>query len=63
MDSESYLSTPKVAQKFDVTVDTVRVWIKEGKIRAVRVGRYWKVPMSEVTRLGEERHGGKEEFA
>jgi DNA binding domain, excisionase family len=30
---------------------TLMMWIKKGKIKAVRVGRLWKIPVSEIKRL------------
>lgn len=29
----------------------LRKWIKEGKIRAIRVGRFWMIPECEVRRM------------
>ena len=52
------LRTPAIAKMFDVKPETVRDWIKDGKMRGVRVNRSWLVRTSEVKRFGLERHGG-----
>jgi len=49
-------STPEVAEWLGVFHTTVRRWIERGKIKGVRVGRNYKVPVVEVIRLLEE-HG------
>jgi len=43
--------TREVAELLNLSVSGVKKWIKEGKIRAIRVGRFWMIPESEVRRL------------
>jgi len=46
------LSVSEVARLLGVTEPTVRVWIKEGKLRAHRAGaRFWRIRQSEVDRM------------
>lgn len=40
-----------VALHFDVKPTTVVRWCREGKIKAVKVGRVWRIPEDEVVRL------------
>jgi len=49
--------TGKVAEMLGVHKVTVIRWIKQGKIRAVRIGKEFRVPEDEVKRL----LGGKRE--
>jgi excisionase family DNA binding protein len=52
------LSVADVARLLSVTEPTVRVWIKDGKLRAQRAGaRFWRIRQSEVDRMLSE-HGG-----
>jgi len=53
---KTLFSTPEVAEWLGVFHTTVRRWIERGKIKGVRVGRNYKVPVVEVIRLLEE-HG------
>ena len=53
---KTLFSTPEVAESLGVFHTTVRRWIERGKIKGVRVGRNYKVPVVEVIRLLEE-HG------
>lgn len=45
------LTTTEVAQRLRVTRKTVAVWIREGRLRAVRAGRPWLIPASAVDEL------------
>ncbi len=49
-----YVGTADVAETFGVSVKTVVMWIKAGKLRAIQPsgenGKY-RIPASEVTRL------------
>ena len=50
------LSVADVARLLSVTEPTVRVWIKEGKLRARRAGaRFWRIRQSEVDRMLSEQ--------
>jgi len=50
MDERLY-RTGEVAELLNLSVSGVKKWIKEGKIRAIRVGRFWMIPESEVRRI------------
>jgi excisionase family DNA binding protein len=46
------LSVADVASLLSVTEPTIRLWIKEGKLRAHRAGaRFWRIRQSEVNRM------------
>ncbi|KUH31602.1 hypothetical protein APY94_12185 [Thermococcus celericrescens] len=45
--------TGEVAKRLGVSAMTIRRWIKEGKIKAYRVGKEFRIPESEVLRLLE----------
>jgi len=50
------LSVADVARLLSVTEPTVRVWIKEGNLRAQRAGaRFWRIRQSEVDRMLSEQ--------
>jgi excisionase family DNA binding protein len=53
-----FYSTRKVAEMLEVTQDTVRVWIKTGRLYAIRIGARgeWRVPRSEFRRFAGERY-------
>lgn len=56
-DIDPLLSTNKVAALFDVTAETVRDWISQGKIEGVKINNTWRIRKSEVLRFGQQRHG------
>jgi excisionase family DNA binding protein len=41
---EKLLTASDVAKKYNFTSDAVRKWIKEGKLKAIRVGSRWRIP-------------------
>ena len=45
------LTLSEVAKIFNVTRQTVYNWTRSGYIKAVRVGRQWRVEPKEVERL------------
>ncbi|MCR8432802.1 MAG: helix-turn-helix domain-containing protein [Candidatus Korarchaeota archaeon] len=56
--SEKLYRTSEVAELPNISVSTVKKWIKQGRrLRALRVGKLWMVPESEVKRIlsGVER--------
>ena len=68
---DPWLTVPQVSAELKIHPATVRIWIKTGRLRAVRVGREWRVRRSEVDRtvmsdaspayadhFGSRDHGG-----
>lgn len=53
------LKVRDVAEIFDVETATVRVWLKTGVIKGIKIGQghYWRIPEEEVDRLANQRHG------
>ena len=52
--SERVLTVPEVAERLRINEETVRRWLRTGKIRGVRLGGTragYRIPESEVGRL------------
>ena len=47
---DPWLTVPQVSSQLRIHPATVRIWIKTGRLAAVRVGREWRVRQSEVDR-------------
>lgn len=47
---DPWLTVHQVAAELKIHPATVRSWINDGRLRAVRVGREWRVRRSEVNR-------------
>jgi len=50
-DAILFLKVSEVARIFRVTPETVQRWIREGRIKGIRVEKWWRVPVHEVKRL------------
>lgn len=54
MAGESFLKVQEVADLLRMNPETIRVWLREGRLRGVRPGGKragWRVPESEVRRI------------
>ncbi|MFG1826743.1 helix-turn-helix domain-containing protein [Microbispora bryophytorum] len=43
------------AELFDVHVNTVYVWIRTGQLTVIKIGRTYRIPRAELSRLKAER--------
>ncbi len=58
--SDELLTVREVAQRLKVTEQTVRHWIRDGKLKGARLGgdrTGWRIRESEVERLVREAEG------
>lgn len=60
MTDERYLRVPEVADRLRVDPETVRRWLRAGKLRGVLISQQggYRVPESELQRFLAERGGG-----
>jgi excisionase family DNA binding protein len=49
-DRDPWLTVPQVSEELKLHPATVRIWINNGRLAAVRAGRTWRVRRSEVER-------------
>ena len=47
----NFYSSTQVADKLNISRQTVFRKIKDGKIKAIKVGKNYKIPTTEVTRI------------
>jgi len=48
---KEYLSTKEVSERFSVRESTVRSWIKEGRLKAIKMGKQWRVTIADCDSL------------
>lgn len=55
---KKYLSVNEVAERISVTPQSVRIWLKSGKLRGVRAGKLWRVTEEDLEKFlsGETSH-------
>jgi|LFRM01.1.fsa_nt_gb excisionase family DNA binding protein len=60
---ENYYTPKEVSEKLKLNVRTVYKWIREEKLKAVKLGDVWRISESELNRLlkGNEQNGRKTE--
>lgn len=55
---ETYLTVAEVAEKLKLNQQTVRNWIDQGSLPALRVGRRVRIKRSDFDRIVEEAYNG-----
>jgi len=48
MVKRKYLKTKEIAEMLGIETMTVVDWIKTGKLKGVKFGKFWYIPVSEV---------------
>ncbi|MBO5597626.1 MAG: helix-turn-helix domain-containing protein [Oribacterium sp.] len=51
LDNEKWVNIEDVAEHLSVTPDTVRTWVRSGKLPANKVGKRYKFRLSEIDKL------------
>jgi len=59
MTEQHLLTTRQTAEYFGVTRATIRIWLNEGVLTGIKIGKgkYWRIPLDEVERLAREKYG------
>lgn len=55
--NDPLLTVSQVANIFQVTKATVRLWLNNDKIQGIKVNTHWRIRQSEVTRLANQLYG------
>lgn len=48
LEKVAYYSPEDIAKQFNVKSDSVRKWIREGKLKAIKLGRVWRISESSL---------------
>ena len=51
---ELFYTCEQVASRYGLNVHTIRLWIKEKKLPAVKIGRYYRVRHSDLLAFEEQ---------
>ncbi|NLA05637.1 MAG: helix-turn-helix domain-containing protein [Firmicutes bacterium] len=43
---EKYYSPKDIAEKFNLNIRTVYAWIRQGRLRAIKLGDLWRIPQA-----------------
>lgn len=57
--TEKYYSPEEVAARFNLKPPAIRKWIREGKLKAIKFGRLWRISEEELQRFIEAGKGKK----
>lgn len=53
---DNYFTPQQVAEKLQLNIRTVYKWIREGKLKAIKVGDLWRISESELERFINENN-------
>jgi excisionase family DNA binding protein len=53
---ETYYTPQEIAKQLKVNKLTVYRWIKEGRLKAVKIGRFWRVSETELKNTLSGQH-------
>lgn len=56
LNSNKMYSTGYVAELFGVQIDTVRQWIDDGKLPALKVGKNWRIRRADMIKFANSRY-------
>jgi len=56
---EKYYSPREIANRYNVTSQAITKWIKQGKLKAVKVGSVWRIPESALEEFLKKSMEGK----
>ena len=48
---ETYYTPKEIAEKLKLNIGTVYKWIREGRIKAIKLGDVWRISESELNQL------------
>ncbi|MCK9601734.1 MAG: helix-turn-helix domain-containing protein [Sphaerochaeta sp.] len=51
MTDETMLTVKQVAQALQANPETVRVWLRAGIIKGIKLGKIWRIPAGELDRI------------
>lgn len=51
---DEFFTAEELADYLKVSSQTVRAWIREKKVRAIKFGRSWRIPSDELRRIVAE---------
>ena len=55
MPHDSYQTVPELAERLGVAEATVRQWIKSGELRAIDIGKGWRIAATDLARFLKAR--------
>jgi excisionase family DNA binding protein len=58
-EDDPFVTVPQIARELGVTEVSVRTWIRQGRLRAIKAGRSYRVRRSDLDKM--TRVGGGEE--
>ena len=56
--TENFLTVEQAARRLQITPYTLRAWLKAGKLRAIKLGREWRISERVLAELGNEAAPG-----
>ena len=58
----NYMTVREVSDKIRVDKNTIRIWIREGKLKAVKAGERWKISETSLDNFLFEKKEGNNPY-
>lgn len=58
---KGYLTVNQVAERLDVSTDSVYLWLNEGKLAGYKAGRLWRITEQQLQDFLTREQGGRQE--
>jgi excisionase family DNA binding protein len=55
---ENYYTPQEIAERLKIDIRTLYRWIREGRLKAVKIGHFWRVAESELKRFLQSENQG-----
>ncbi|MBC7094892.1 helix-turn-helix domain-containing protein [Thermococcus sp.] len=57
--ARKFITTKEFAEMYGVKIGTVQSWCRNKRLKAIKLGKEWRIPLSELEKLGIKIDTGK----
>jgi excisionase family DNA binding protein len=57
-----YYTVKEVSEEICVSENTIRIWLRDGKLSGIRIGNAWRIPKRNLENFMFERREGENKY-